>query len=56
MSQSYGRDVVRIDPYWWEYNPEGNLTDFFEKYWKALLPIETARLHWGKHFPAVGNR
>lgn len=56
MSQSYGRDVVRVDPYWWEYNPEGNLNSFFEKYWKALLPIPTARLHWGKHFPAVGTR
>jgi FAD/FMN-containing dehydrogenase len=55
MSQSYGRDVVRVDPYWWEYNPTGNIDDFFMKYWKALLTIPTARLHWGKHFPAVGT-
>ncbi|XXY46656.1 D-arabinono-1,4-lactone oxidase [Sorangium sp. So ce269] len=56
MSQSYGRDVVRVDPYWWEYNPKGNLQDFFTKYWNVLLTIPTARLHWGKHFPAVGTK
>jgi FAD/FMN-containing dehydrogenase len=56
LSQSYGRDVVRIDPYWWEYNPRGKLQTFFAKYWNALLTIPTARLHWGKHFPAVGTK
>ncbi|XXY19965.1 D-arabinono-1,4-lactone oxidase [Sorangium sp. So ce216] len=56
MSQSYGRDVVRIDPYWWEYNPRGSLEEFFTKYWDVLLTIPTARLHWGKHFPEVGAR
>ncbi len=55
MSQSFNRDVIRVDPYWWEYNPTGNLQDFFTKYWDVLLKIPTARLHWGKHFPAVGT-
>lgn len=56
MSQSYGRNVIRVDPYWWEFNPTGNLHDFFTKYWNVLLTIPTARLHWGKHFPAVGQK
>lgn len=56
MSPSYQRDVIRIDPYWWEFNPTGKLEEFFEKYWKALLPIETARLHWGKHLPSLGAK
>lgn len=55
MSHSYGRNVIRVDPYWWEYNPMGNLQEFFTKYWNVLLTIPTARLHWGKHFPAVGT-
>jgi D-arabinono-1,4-lactone oxidase len=55
MSPSYGCDVVRVDPYWWEYNPQGDLASFFDKYWKVLLSIPTARLHWGKHLPRVGS-
>jgi D-arabinono-1,4-lactone oxidase len=56
MSQSYGRDVIRIDPYWWECNPRGTLEEFFAKYWDVLLVIPTARLHWGKHIPKVGSK
>jgi D-arabinono-1,4-lactone oxidase len=56
MSQSYERDVIRIDPYWWEYNIAGNMQEFFTKYWNVLLNIPTARLHWGKHFPEVGTK
>lgn len=55
MSMSYGRDVIRIDPYWWEYNVIGDLDEYFDKFWKVLLPFESARLHWGKHWPAVGK-
>jgi len=46
---SYGSDVIRIDPYWWEHNVKGNLNDFFSVFWKGLLQIEGARCHWGKH-------
>jgi len=56
MSMSYGRDVIRIDPYWFEYNLFGNINDFFTLYWNKLLNIETARLHWGKHFPKFGTK
>lgn len=56
MSPSYQRNVIRIDPYWWEFNPTGTLDSFFEKYWKVILPIATSRLHWGKHFPKIGSQ
>lgn len=56
MSPSYQRNVIRIDPYWWEYNQIGSLENFFEKYWAALMPIDTARLHWGKHLPKLGTQ
>jgi len=55
MSMSYDRDVIRVDPYWFEYNSVGTLEEFFEYYWDTLLPIPTARLHWGKHFPKIGT-
>jgi len=49
LSMSYGSDVIRIDPYWWEHNVKGNLNDFFGVFWQGLLQIEGARCHWGKH-------
>ncbi|KAF3916737.1 hypothetical protein ABW20_dc0107024 [Dactylellina cionopaga] len=56
MSMSYGRDVIRIDPYWWEYNVIGDLNSYFDKFWKVLLPrFPSARLHWGKHWPNLGT-
>ncbi|HTL08361.1 MAG TPA: D-arabinono-1,4-lactone oxidase [Chitinophagaceae bacterium] len=55
LSPAYGRDVVRVDPFWWEHNPHGKPEEFFTKYWKVLLTIPTARLHWGKHMPKVGT-
>ncbi|KAG0052421.1 hypothetical protein BGZ83_002634 [Gryganskiella cystojenkinii] len=55
MSMSYGRKVLRVDVLWWEYNVIGTLEEFYEKFWKVLLPFNSARLHWGKHFPAIGN-
>lgn len=56
MSQSYGHNVIRIDPYWWEFNPTGNIKKYYEKFWKELLPIPSARLHWGKHFPEINKQ
>jgi D-arabinono-1,4-lactone oxidase len=56
LSAAYNIDVIRVDPYFWEYNPTGNLESFFDKYWAVLMPISTARLHPGKHMPKVGTR
>lgn len=55
MSAAYNRNVIRIDPYWWEFNSNGNLEGFFDEYWRILMTIPTARLHWGKHFPKLGT-
>jgi len=57
MSMSYGRDVVRIDPYWWEYNSVGTLQDYFTFFWDTLIPLtDKLRLHWGKHWPDPGTK
>jgi D-arabinono-1,4-lactone oxidase len=56
MSMAYGHDVIRIDPYWLEYNSRGTLEDFFGRIWQVLLSrFPSARLHWGKHLPAAGT-
>ncbi|CAB4475764.1 FAD-binding domain-containing protein [Rhizophagus irregularis] len=55
MSPSFGRDVFRVDPYWWTYNV-GDPREYFENYWNLLLPIDGARLHWGKHMPEPGKK
>ncbi|MDF1761287.1 MAG: D-arabinono-1,4-lactone oxidase [Coxiellaceae bacterium] len=55
LSPAYGRDVIRIDPYWWSYNI-GDPRRFFEFYWDEFLGDEGARLHWGKYLPHVGQR
>lgn len=57
MSMAHGRDVIRVDPYWLEYNRHGTLPDFFERFWLPLLSrFPSARLHWGKHVPEFGRR
>lgn len=57
MSMSYGRDVIRIDPYWWEYNSVGTLQDYFTFFWDTLIPLtDKLRLHWGKHWPEPGKK
>ncbi|CAG8656562.1 20480_t:CDS:1, partial [Dentiscutata erythropus] len=50
LSPSYEHDVFRVDPYWWEHN-FGDPREYFEKFWNILLPINGARLHWGKYLP-----
>ena len=56
MSMAYGHDVIRVDPYWLEYNGHGTLEDFFGRIWQVLLSrFPSARLHWGKHLPAAGT-
>jgi D-arabinono-1,4-lactone oxidase len=55
LSMSFERNVLRIDPYWWEHNKVGKLYDFFNVFWKSLLEVEGARCHWGKHQPHVGE-
>jgi D-arabinono-1,4-lactone oxidase len=55
MSPSNGRDVVRVDVFWWGHN-WGDPREFFRYYWNTLLDLPAARLHWGKFLPSVGQR
>jgi hypothetical protein len=55
MSPSNGRDVVRVDVFWWGHN-FGDPRHFFTYYWDTLLDLTGARLHWGKFLPAVGQK
>jgi D-arabinono-1,4-lactone oxidase len=56
LSPSHAGPVVRIDPYWWNHNPFGSPEKYFTLFWEQLLPIESARLHWGKFLPKPGQR
>jgi len=55
LSPSNGRDVVRVDVFWWGHNA-GNPRDFFTYYWNTLLDLPGVRFHWGKFLPTVGQR
>ncbi len=55
MSMSYGYDVIRIDPYWFEWNSRGTPDSYYIPFWNLLLKIPSARLHWGKHWPQTGT-
>jgi hypothetical protein len=55
ISPSNGRDVVRVDVFWWGHNL-GDPREFFTYYWNTLLDIPGARLHWGKFLPTVGQK
>ena len=50
LSPSYGRDVVRFDWYWFNNNPNGNASHFFQQFWDLLKPFDY-RCHWGKYLP-----
>ena len=54
LSPSFDRDVVRVDVFWWAYN-FGDPRQHFTHFWRALLELDGARLHWGKHLPDVGE-
>jgi len=54
LSPAFDRDVVRVDVFWWAYS-FGKPRDHFAHFWKALLELPGARLHWGKHLPDVGE-
>lgn len=56
LSPSFGRDVVRIDVFWWVHNVVGDAREHFSHFWKVLLDLPGARLHWGKHLPDVGKK
>ncbi|CAG8520114.1 4547_t:CDS:2 [Ambispora gerdemannii] len=50
LSPSYEQDVVRIDPFYFEWNPIGTPEEFFNQYW-TLFKDDEFRCHWGKYVP-----
>ncbi len=55
MSPAFGADQIRVDTLWWPDCQEGSAGDYFARFWDALLNIPTARLHWGKELPPIGQ-
>ena len=56
LSMSFGYDAIRINPFWLTYNKRGDMDEYFGNFWNALLTkFPSARLHWGKHFPKLGE-
>lgn len=47
MSAAYGRDVFRVDLFWYAYN-EGDPRSYYNQFWELLKPFDF-RLHWGKY-------
>ena len=54
LSMSYNQKMVRVDPYWWDYN-KSDKRQFFSYFWDVLLDIPGTRLHWGKYLPLPGQ-
>lgn len=55
LSPSFGHEAVRVDVFWFAYSI-GDPRKHFSTFWKALLELPGARLHWGKHLPDVGKK
>ncbi|HEX2548387.1 MAG TPA: D-arabinono-1,4-lactone oxidase [Gammaproteobacteria bacterium] len=51
LSPSEGRDSLRVDLYWYDYNLVGNANHYFGLFWEKLMLIPGVRLHWGKFLP-----
>ena len=55
MSMAHDHDMIRFEPFFWEYQFYASAEDFFQVYWDLLLKIPSARMHWGKWHPAPGS-
>ncbi len=53
FSPAYGRDVIRVDVFWFANNT-GSPIPFYEKFW-ALLAKYNFRPHWGKYLPSADS-
>lgn len=54
LSPAYGRDVVRVDIFWFGRNC-GDPSPYFSQFWELLAPFDF-RAHWAKHMPQAGSR
>ena len=55
MSMAHGKDMIRFEPLFWEYQFYATPEDYFSVYWELLLKIPSARMHWGKWHPSAGS-
>jgi len=50
MSPAYGRDVVKIDHFWFGNNAGDPAQSYYPQFWELLEDLDY-RLHWGKYLP-----
>jgi hypothetical protein len=50
LSPAYGKDVVRIDLFWYARNAGNPVRDYYPQFWKLLAEFDF-RPHWGKYLP-----
>lgn len=50
MSAAYGRDVVKVDVFWFGKNKGDPIAHFYPQFWEALKQFNF-RPHWGKYLP-----
>jgi hypothetical protein len=54
MSPAYGRDVFRVDVFWFALNAGSPTTSFYPQFWELLKPFGFLP-HWGKFLPPAGE-
>lgn len=55
MSAAYGRDVVKVDVFWFGKNKGDPIAHFYPQFWNALKKFQF-RPHWGKYLPYTADR
>lgn len=50
LSPAYGKDVIRIDLFWFARNAGNPVRDYYPQFWNLLAEFDF-RPHWGKYLP-----
>lgn len=50
LSPAYGKDVLRIDIFWYARNSGNPVRDYYPQFWNLLAEFDF-RPHWGKYLP-----
>jgi len=53
MSPSNGRDVIRVDIFWFGHNSGSPVENYYPQFWNLLMKDKnfSCRFHWGKYMP-----
>lgn len=54
MSPSNGKDVFRVDVFWFAENSGNPTKSYYPQFWELLKPF-AFRAHWGKYLPAADS-